>query len=77
MKIPLNSSSPIQESLQDRLEALDPEGQPDDIAENNLPGECPNYTSSVRQITASNIKKKRSIVVVADFLLRGTEGPVY
>ncbi|TRZ23385.1 hypothetical protein HGM15179_003736 [Zosterops borbonicus] len=62
--------------LQNRYEALDPDGQPDDVEENDLPREPPNYASSVRQMTTSNIKKKRRVVVVGDSLLQRTEGTV-
>ncbi|RMC21511.1 hypothetical protein DUI87_02377 [Hirundo rustica rustica] len=48
--------------LQNRYEALDLESQPDDLDDsegNYLPSEPPKYDSSVRQISTSNIKKKR------------------
>ncbi|RMC05539.1 hypothetical protein DUI87_18735 [Hirundo rustica rustica] len=48
--------------LQNRYEALDLESQPDDLDDlegNYLPSEPPNYDSSVRWISTSNIKKKR------------------
>ncbi|TRZ06778.1 hypothetical protein HGM15179_020329 [Zosterops borbonicus] len=74
-----NSSQPpslTELPLQNTYEALDPEGQLDDIKENYLSGEPPNYTLSVRQMTTSSIKKKRRVVLVGDSLLRGTEGPI-
>ncbi|KAJ7407883.1 hypothetical protein WISP_124046 [Willisornis vidua] len=65
--------SPPWVPLKNRYEALDPESQ----AENNqdLPGEPPVSTPSTRLITTAVIRKKRSVVVVGDSLLRGTEGP--
>lgn len=63
--------------LQTRYEALDLEGQPEDVEEKNLPGEPPNYASSVRKISTSTIKNKKRVVVLGDSLLRGTEGPIY
>ncbi|RMC19378.1 hypothetical protein DUI87_03988 [Hirundo rustica rustica] len=62
--------------LQNRYEVLDLEGQLDDLEENCLPSESPNYDSSERCITTSNIKKKTRVIVVGDSLLRGTEGPL-
>ncbi|RMC04224.1 hypothetical protein DUI87_19043 [Hirundo rustica rustica] len=49
--------------LQNRYEALDLESQPDDLEGNYLPSEPPNYDSSVRRISTSNIKKKRRVIV--------------
>ncbi|RMC20237.1 hypothetical protein DUI87_01083 [Hirundo rustica rustica] len=54
--------SPSQVPFQNRNEALDLESQPDDLDDlegNYLPSEPPNYDSSVRWISTSNIKKKR------------------
>ncbi|RMC20428.1 hypothetical protein DUI87_01280 [Hirundo rustica rustica] len=70
------SPSLSQVPLQNRYEVLDLEGQLDDLEENCLPCESPNYDSSERCITTSNIKKKRRVIVVGDSLLRGTEGPI-
>ncbi|RMC01167.1 hypothetical protein DUI87_22258 [Hirundo rustica rustica] len=72
--------SPSQVPVQNRYEALDLERQTDDLDDlevNYLPSEPPSYDSSVRWISTSNIKKKRRVVVVGDFLLRGTEVPIF
>ena len=61
--------------LQNRYETLDLESLPGAGEENSLPS-GPNYTAPVRRITTSDIKKKRSLVVVGGSLLRGTEGPI-
>ncbi|RMB94617.1 hypothetical protein DUI87_29432 [Hirundo rustica rustica] len=50
--------------LQNRYEALDLESQPDDLEGNYLPSEPTNYDSSVRQVSTSNIKKKRRVIIV-------------
>ncbi|XP_053857559.1 uncharacterized protein LOC128820755 [Vidua macroura] len=74
-----NSSQPplpSQVPLQIRYDPLDLESQPDGLEENYLPSEPPRYDSSVRQITTSDIKKERRVIVVGDSLLRGTEGPI-
>ncbi|RMB89236.1 hypothetical protein DUI87_34385 [Hirundo rustica rustica] len=71
-----SSPSLSQVPLQNRYEALDLEGQLDDLEENCLPIEAPNYDSSERCITTSKIKKKRRVIVVGDSLQRGTEGPI-
>lgn len=47
-----------------RYEALDPDGQPDSIEENDLPNGSPNYTSSVRWTTTSDMRKERRVAVV-------------
>ncbi|XP_053823847.1 uncharacterized protein LOC128801764 isoform X1 [Vidua chalybeata] len=75
-KNPSCPPSPSQLPLQNRYEALDLDSQTDDLEENYLPSEPPNYDSSKKSITTSNVKKKRRVIVVGDSLLRGTEGPV-
>ncbi|RMC18188.1 hypothetical protein DUI87_05069 [Hirundo rustica rustica] len=56
-----------------RIKVLDLDGQLDDLEENCLPSESPNYE---RCIATSNIKKKRREIAVGDSLLRGTGGPI-
>jgi len=77
-RIPSRPPSPAQLPLSNRYGALECEGT---ATEEEGEGEAssrelPRTSQSAPRITTASAKKKRTVIVIGDSLLRGTEGPI-
>jgi len=76
-RIPSRPLSPPQLPLSNRYGALECEAQAnEDVGEAPSTG-LPRMCQTAPRITTASAKKNRRVIVVGDFLLRGTEGPIH
>ncbi|KFQ34587.1 hypothetical protein N331_07827, partial [Merops nubicus] len=73
---PSQPPSPSHLTLYNRYGPLELEGQPNEEGREDPSGESPTACHSPPPLMTSSIKKKRTVIVVGDSILRGTEGPI-
>jgi len=73
---PSRPPSPPDLLLHNRCGALECEGQANEDVDEGPSGELPRMSQSVPHIMTAPVKKKRRVIVIGYFLLRGTEGPI-
>jgi len=62
--------------LSNRYEALEPEGQANDEADEGTRTGLPRTRQSAACITSASTKEKRRVIATGDSLLKRTEGPI-